>query len=73
MDRYYVNTNPQYQQNNEHEVHRTNSNCPTHALPQNQDDLGWHSTCRDAIAAARAKGYRPVDGCAHCVPDCHTM
>lgn len=73
MDRYYVNRNPQHQQNGEHEVHRTYANCPKHALPQNQDDLGWFSTCREAIEAARSRNYHPVDGCGHCVQDCHTM
>ena len=73
MERYYVNKNPQYAQNNEHEVHRTNAPCPTHADPSNRDDLGLHANCQSALAAARAKRYHPVDGCAHCVPDCHTM
>lgn len=73
MERYYVNRNAQHAQHGEHEVHRTYAPCPTHAQPSNQDDLGFHSTCQSALAAARLKGYHPVDGCGHCVKDCHTM
>lgn len=69
MDRFYMNKNEQ--PTGEHEVHRTYSTCPTHADPANRRDLGEHPDCKSALAAARQIA-RNVDGCAHCVPDCHT-
>jgi hypothetical protein len=69
MPRYYVNKNRQT--TGEHEVHKDGP-CPTPAEPQNRDDLGYFTTCREALVAAMAKGYQPVDGCKWCVPECHT-
>lgn len=69
MDRFYVNSN---MYDGHHEVHRTDARCPSHAMLISQVDLGSFSRCSDAILHANAMGYRPADGCAHCVPDCHT-
>jgi hypothetical protein len=72
MEQYYVNRNAQDTPHREHEVHRTHANCPKHAAPQNQEDLGMHATCRSALHEAESRGFRPADGCAFCVPDCHS-
>lgn len=69
MPRYYVNRNAQ--PSGEHEVHKTSSACPHHADAENQKDLGYHDSCRDAIRKAK-ETYSSVDGCAYCVPNCHT-
>jgi hypothetical protein len=68
MAKYYINKNAQ--PTGEHEVHT--ENCPHPPDPPNRDHLGEFDKCSKAVAAAKAKGYDPVDGCAYCVPDCHT-
>ena len=64
---YYVNINEQ--PSGEHEVHT--SNCPHPPLEQNRRTLGSFSRCQDAIRAA-GQIYLNVDGCAYCVPECHS-
>jgi hypothetical protein len=67
---YYVNRNPQHTDAREHEVHRVG--CPG-LVPaeENRLYLGMFSNCADAIREAR-KHFEAVDGCANCVPECHT-
>ena len=66
MTRYYVNRNAQ--ETGEHEVHKETCN----RLPDlvNRIDLGSHSTCQQALAAAK-KHFSNVDGCAWCSSACH--
>lgn len=66
-DRYYVNDNAQ--PNGDHEVHL--SHCSWLAMARSKSDLGFYANCRDAVAAAR-RTYRQSNGCAYCVPECHT-
>lgn len=68
MPYYCVNSNAQ--PTGEHEVHDTN-NCNYLPDPENQVDLGWHSDCKSAVKKAQ-EIYDNVDGCEHCVPECHT-
>ena len=65
MDAYYVNTNAQ--STGEHEVHKEGCNYFPH-LPKY---LGNFSNCQDAVEEAM-KYYANVDGCAYCIPECHT-
>lgn len=67
MAKYYVNTNAQ--PTGEHEVHTTN--CPHPPDPSNRRQLGEHSTCQSAVRQARTI-FDHVDGCAYCVPECHS-
>lgn len=67
MHKYYVNTNPQ--PNGDHEVHKDHV-CPTPADPRNRRDLGYFSSCWEAVRAAR-RFYVTADGCANCSPECH--
>jgi hypothetical protein len=66
---FFVNTNAQSTARGEHEVHT--SGCGHAPDPRNQVHLGYYQNCRDALAAARARGYSPVDGCYYCLPGCH--
>jgi hypothetical protein len=70
MAKYIVNKNAQ--PTGEHEVH-AEQYCSY--LPYQQDRilLGEFTSCTAAINAAHSKlpGYK-IDGCYHCIPQCHT-
>ncbi len=68
MATYYVNKNAQA--NGDHEVHKVDA-CPTPAAEVNRLYLGEHSSCSTAVAEAK-KHYSQSNGCANCVPACHT-
>lgn len=70
MPNYCVNSNAQT--NGDHEVHDLASTKGCLPSQGNQVGLGYFGTCRDAVAEARRRGYRPANGCAWCVPACHT-
>ncbi|MCA0374486.1 MAG: hypothetical protein LCH84_02380 [Gemmatimonadetes bacterium] len=71
MSRFIINKN--VQPSGEYEVHNLTSGCGAMPLPQNQIDLGWHSSCHGALAQARMSWPQAViDGCAFCCPSCHT-
>jgi hypothetical protein len=65
---YYVNVNAR--DGGEHLVHVLG--CPTPAREEHRIYLGAFTTCEQALEAARAR-VGTVDGCANCVPDCHTL
>lgn len=66
MAKYRVNRNTQ-SPNYDHEVHKEGCRWwPT----QSYIDLGEHSSCVTAVAAAR-KIYSDANGCKTCSPDCH--
>ncbi len=67
MDNYLVNMNPQ--PTGEHEVHK--DDCSHLPAIYNRKDLGKFSTCQEAVIEAE-KTYDNVDGCKHCVLDCHS-
>lgn len=66
MERYCVNKNAQT--SGEHEVHT--ENCKKLPEIYNRIDLGYFSTCDEALNKARGY-YSNVDGCIHCCPKCH--
>ena len=63
---YYVNMNPQ--PNGDHEVH--SEDCRWLPAPENRIQLGYFSSCADAVMTAR-RYYAQVDGCMFCCPLCH--
>ena len=65
MPSYYVNERAQT--GGEREVHRVICQW----LPSNREHVGNFDTDAQAMEAARAM-YPKVDGCAKCMPDCHT-
>ena len=66
MSLFYVNKNTD--EHNNHEVHC--DNCDFLPLIHNRERLGWFSTSKEAVAAAKNK-YSKVDGCAFCCPESH--
>lgn len=67
MSIYYVNDNPQ--PGGEHEVHEYG--CAWLNMAVSTTCLGACDNCQEAINAARSY-YSNVDGCKHCVEECHT-
>ena len=66
-DRYYVNNTAQA--NGDHEVHKLG--CYWLAQAVSTRDLGLHDTCSSAVRAAKV--FHPQsNGCATCIPACHT-
>lgn len=65
---YYVNNTAQI--NGDHEVH--GEGCYWLGLARSVIDLGWHSSCYDAVSKARSF-YRQSNGCATCSSACHTQ
>jgi len=68
----YFILNKTRQANSDHEVHNKTTGCPWMPLVENQIDLGWHLSSRDAVAHAK-KQYPDwkIDGCSHCCKDSH--
>ena len=66
MGNFYVNKNTD--EHNNHEVHR--DDCIFLPSPHNRELLGWFTTSKDAVAAAKKK-YSKVDGCWFCCPESH--
>lgn len=64
---YYVND--QAQPTGEHEVHH--SECSFLPSAKNMRFVGAYTSAREAVSKARLH-YVNVDGCKHCIPDCHT-
>lgn len=62
---YVVNNHAQL--NGDHEVHV--QGCTF--FPASHIPLGFHSSCRTAVADAR-RHYRQSNGCAYCARECHT-
>lgn len=69
MSRFCVVKNTQ--STGEREVHNLDADCAYLPQPSNHIALGEHGNCRGAVTAAR-KLYANVNGCAYCVPTCHT-
>ena len=65
MISYYVNTAAA---NGEHAVHRYG--CPYTPSEDARIDLGEFLLCRMALNEA-ARRFARVNGCAHCMPECH--
>ena len=74
MPYYIVNKNAQ-QNTGDHEVHvtpRRDCSSPRYPAPQNQEALGFHSTCYWAVLEAKRRGYTMANGCYYCSNACHT-
>lgn len=67
MPNYFVNMNEQA--NGDHEVHTDGCSFPPDFA--NRLQLGWHSTCKEAVAEAK-KTYRQSNGCYWCCRECHS-
>jgi hypothetical protein len=65
MANYYVNNNAQT--NGDHEVHK--EGCTY--MPNNKQSLGNHTTCHQAVTAAK-QIYSRSNGCYWCSRECHT-
>ena len=71
MARFIINKNPQT--NGDHEVHDVNNNCSYMPNNENQIDLGYHTTCREAVADAKRRWpSNRINGCYYCSNPCHT-
>ncbi|MCP2264716.1 hypothetical protein APR03_002054 [Promicromonospora thailandica] len=70
MPNYCVNKNAQ--SNGDYEVHDLASTRRCLPSPSNRLNLGYFASCSGAVAEAKRRGYRMANGCAHCVPACHT-
>ena len=71
MPRFIVNKNPQ--DNGDHEVHNTTDGCSHMPNPENQIDLEFHASCREAVRFAQVKWpQNRINGCYYCCNDCHT-
>ena len=71
MARFVVNT--VQQTNGDHEVHNATTGCKYMPNPSNQVDLGVHDSCRQAVAAAKARWpQNRINGCYYCCRECHT-
>lgn len=71
MSFYIVNKNAQ--RTGEHEIHLRDGGCGHMPLPENRIDLGWHEGCHSAVKSAKnTYPSHEFDGCAYCVPVCHT-
>lgn len=55
----------------DHEVHDKSTTKGCLPASFNQLDLGWFSTCKEAVTAAN-RHYSDVNGCYYCANDCHT-
>ncbi|MDH3973945.1 MAG: LysM peptidoglycan-binding domain-containing protein [Deltaproteobacteria bacterium] len=66
-NKYYINMNAQA--NGDHEVHLTD--CRWLPNTENRAYLGEFASGSDAVAEGK-KRYDAADGCAHCLPECHT-
>lgn len=74
MPTYIVNTNPQ-PGSRDHEVHvtpRVDCSSPRYPNPENQESLGYFSSCHGAVEEAKRRGYRTANGCYYCANACHT-
>ena len=70
MPHYCVNKEAQ-SGSGDHEVHDLASTKGCLPSASNRVDLGWHASCRGAVAAAK-RLYSDVNGCYYCANDCHT-
>jgi hypothetical protein len=71
MDKFIINQNQQ--SNGDYEVHNSTKGCSYMPNPENQVDLGMHSSCHGAVAQAKNRWPNDkIDGCFYCANECHT-
>lgn len=68
--KYIINQNAQ--PTGEHEVH-AEAYCSHLPLQENRIFLGYYNNCSEPIRDAKKKWPEAfIDGCEHCIPQCHT-
>jgi hypothetical protein len=70
MPNFIVNRNAQVG-SGDHEVHDLASTRGCLPLEENRLSLGIHATCSEAVRDAK-RYYSDSNGCAWCIPGCHT-
>lgn len=70
MPYFIVNKNAQ-PNSGDHEVHNKTTGCDYMPFPENQKDLGYHTSCHGAVTEAK-KTYPDSNGCFYCCNECHT-
>lgn len=71
MENYIMNANPQV--NGDYEIHSKSKGCAYMPHIKNQIDLGYYTSCHEAVAAAKKKWPKKrINGCFYCCPLCHT-
>lgn len=71
MQRFIINQNAQA--NGDHEVHNATTGCSYMPNLANQLDLGFHASCKEAVASAKQKWpNNRINGCYYCCKACHT-
>ncbi len=71
MQRFVINKNQQA--NGDHEVHNATAGCSYMPNPENQVNLGQHSSCHNAVAYAKRQNPNlRINGCFYCCRPCHT-
>ena len=71
MANFIINRNTQ--PNGDNEVHNTSTGCLHMPAPENQINLGSHSSCHGAVAQAKQQWpNNRINGCYYCCNPCHT-
>lgn len=71
MTRFIINKKSQA--NGDNEVHNTTNGCLYMPNIENQIDLGYHSSCKEAVTYAKTKyTNNKINGCYYCCRNCHT-
>lgn len=71
MPNFIVNRNAQ--SNGDHEVHDATTGCSHMPQPENQVDLGAHTSCHGAVTKAKSSWpENRINGCYYCCNSCHT-
>lgn len=71
MPKFVINKNAQ--SNGDHEVHNATNGCSYMPNVENQIDLGYHDSCKEAVIEAKKRwpDHR-INGCFYCCRPCHT-
>ena len=71
MQKFIINQNQQ--SNGDHEVHNASTGCSHMPNVENQIDLGYHESCKEAVSGAKQKwSDNRINGCYYCCRVCHT-
>lgn len=71
MPKFIINRNTQA--NGDNEVHNSTTGCIYMPKSENQIDLGYHNSCKEAVADAKRRwSNNKINGCFYCCNACHT-
>jgi hypothetical protein len=71
MPHFILNKN--HQSNGDYEVHNLTDGCDYMPNTQNRQELGYHLSCREAVAEAKGLYQNiKINGCYYCCRECHT-